>query len=148
MELTNSPLYVTITIPFNIRIWSLYMTHSPDRSIINSIETDLINRQDLEFFYCRHMIKRQRCPKIHGQTCAECVRILQAITHHELSSAKDPEAVVRWRLKEYAKGNISLWISDKKKPVRRYHASINPFEDPAELMRRVVPKPQKETSEK
>lgn len=99
-----------------------------------------ISRKDIGNFYCKRMIQNSSCPYNPTNHCSICLPILQEIKNN-LQGARSTKAVMLWRLREFAKGNLSIWShAPKSSPIKRdifglpTSESKNPFSQLSERM--------------
>lgn len=89
-------------------------------------------------YYCSHLTRKNKCPRLHERTCAACVPVLRSLTKGGMESVETKEPLIKWRLKEYGMGRLDVWYSEQKETVRGYHRDVNPLSSPQELIKRLT----------
>ena len=107
------------------------------QDIFNKLNSVHITKEGIETFYCDPLIWSDRCPFFKGRSCDDCYPTLERLLETP-EDIKDPEAFVRWRLREHANGRLEPRYQDNKQPPRHWDKDIDPLSDAEQLIRKVT----------
>lgn len=111
--------------------------YRPSRAVFKRLKTRLIDRRGVGIYYCQHVAQKKRCPRQKGRSCWDCLPTLKAIIEDDFSEANNPQALLRWRLSQYARGKISIRPKEKIKPGPRL-VDVDPIKDAPLLVAEIL----------
>jgi len=89
----------------------------PTEQLIKQLNLDKLNL-NIDYMangFCSIMARDGRCGKQKDRTCDKCTDLLRALIESDIESAENKNAVIMWRMNQYAKGKIDVWYSPPKK---------------------------------
>mgnify|MGYP000876733294 CR=1 FL=1 len=89
----------------------------PTEQLIKQLNLDILNL-NINYMangFCSIMARDGRCGKQKDGTCDKCTDLLRALIESDIESAENKNAVIMWRMNQYAKGKIDVWYSPPKK---------------------------------
>jgi len=88
-----------------------------------------VNINYMENGYCLRMERKALCSMAKEGNCDRCFPYLRIIVTEDLDSAENKAALVMWRMKAFAIGELNVYTSLPKKQIRSYHQYVDPIKE-------------------
>ena len=106
----------------------------PDKNLLKRLDLEHLS-EEIGRAFCNHMNHQHRCFKMTAGSCRSCEDALTFFTTHDMENANNRDALILWRLNNYAKGKLNIYRNNPKKSIKRYHEHINPIKDANAIMK-------------